>query len=275
MKRLLFILCFAVGTITGARGQFTHYEMTFGVGLGSTCDELFSKSAIAALNIGPAFHYSFQDMQAFFADNLYMEIFPNLARRGGRWEQVWYDMGSIRKGYYHAWYLQCPVTLGYKFELPIRQAGHNVGLFIGPAPSIGLLGRFWDRQVSPGMPQTDVNYDTDRDPDKKITHVFKHIRRWDVSLLFGATYRHRNLTVNLYYDHGFAPLLYQEDALGTSSSASNNNNTGNNNNNNDGQQGKGSSDGSTNDFSSGKTRNAFTGTHQSLILSAAYHLPLR
>ena len=260
---------FAAGTVCGVRGQFTHYEMTFGTGFGSTCDELVSHSSIMALNIGPAFHYSFADaMAAFFADNLYMEIYPNLARRGGKWQQVWYEMRSIRTGYYHAWFLQCPVTVGYKFELPIRQAGHNVGLFIGPAPSIGLLGKFWDRHVSPGMPQPDVNYDTDRDPDRKVRHIYQHIRRWDFSLICGATYRRRNLTVNLYYDHGFAPLLYQADAL--ENNVTNTTTQGGGNNNNQSKN----IDGSTNDFGSGNTRNAFTGTHQSLIISLAYHLPL-
>ncbi|MBP5535396.1 MAG: outer membrane beta-barrel protein [Bacteroidales bacterium] len=269
MKKLLLTIILSTVALTGARAQFTHYELTFGTGIASTCDELISRSGIVALNVGPAFHYSFQNMQMAFADNMYLEIFPNLSRRGGRWEQVWQDMHSLRRGYYHAWFLQCPVTVGYKFELPIRAAGHNVGLFVGPAPSVGLFGRYWDRQVTPGYPQADVNYDTDRSPNKKDSHIYKHIRRWDVSLLCGATYRRNNLTVNLYYDHGFAPLLYQEDAL-ISSTTSATTQSGNNTS----KGGTSTSDPSTG-FADATTRNAFTGTHQALILSLAYHLPLR
>ena len=278
MRKLFAVIFLVIGVAVGVRAQLTHVELTLGSGICTNGEELFGKESIIALNIGPAFHVSFQNLKRSYADNLYVELFPNIARRGGKWHQEWPNIGTVRDGYIHALYLQCPVTAGYKFELPIRKPGHDVGFFIGPAFSLGFGGRYRDEQVTPDYTQQEVNYNITDFSDKSVKHPFKHFRRYDVSLMYGATYRHNSFTVNMYYDFGLIPLKYKTDALPTSISTANThgNNNNNNNNNNNGTTGQQNQTSENNTVSrkEPKERNAFANTNRALMVSVAYHLSM-
>ena len=263
MKKLILLSTFALLVHFSAQAQFTRYGAQMGAGVAYVTDDLLLSAPIMGFQLGGYVDYEFTNWKNPWAENLYLRFGLNFTRRGTKLEQVWVLQKSIRQSFIHNWYAQIPVIVGFRYEIPSLPAGNYVNFFFGPEFNVGLFGRYWDRQVTPGYPQADVNYDTDRSPNKKDSHIYKHIRRWDVSLLCGATYRRNNLTVNLYYDHGFAPLLYQEDAL-ISSTTSATTQSGNDTS----KGGTSTSDPSTG-FADATTRNAFTGTHQALILSLA------
>lgn len=235
-----------------AHAQFTDWGVRFGLGAATISDDLLTRSPIMAMDMGGYFNYGFQNSSAFWSDNLYLQMGMNYIRRGARFEQVWPMQRSYREGFYHLNYIEIPVLAAWKMELPLREADHYASFYVGPAFNVGLFGRIWDRHVTPGFPQTSVNYDTYESSNPSDKKAFKHMRRFDISSRIGIGYKHNTLTVDLFWEHGFIALMEEEDVLRTLDSQNN-----------------------TNTTNTVDNINPYTGVHNALVLSVGYTLPLR
>lgn len=198
-----------------ARAQFGDYGVRGAIGMATISDDLSTKSPILGAGLGAYINYTFASSQAAFSEVFYLQSGLWLNRRGSDFE-VKLEQGNslcVREGYYHAYYAQLPVLACFRFELPIRKAGHLVGAFLGPAVNFGLFGRYKDSMVSPGLSDPSVNYNTDLDGPASDRAVFNHLRRLDVSAVAGLTYEHGDFGVSLYVDHGFIATSTETDVL--------------------------------------------------------------
>lgn len=254
MRKILSILAFAILLQIPAQAQFTRFGAKLGFGPSYVSDELLTKSPILGANLGGYVDYMFSEMKNPWADNIYLEFGLNIVRRGSNVEQVFPDMLSVRQSYYHNYFAQIPVLFGFKYEIPQLPADNYASFYLGPAVSVGLFGRYWDRHVSPGYPQTNWNYDTYVTEGRDARRSFKHMRRVDVSVILGVAYQWHNFTFDLHLDHGFVPLFLRDDVLVNLQ-----------------QQQNGKADnGQTEQV---KDRNAYLGTNQAIIFSIGYQLP--
>ncbi|MCR4828195.1 MAG: outer membrane beta-barrel protein [Bacteroidales bacterium] len=242
-----------------ASAQFTHFGAKVGLGASYVTDDLLTTTPIMGANLGGYVNYMFTDMKNPWADNIYLEGGFYLTRRGTNLQQVFVEMQSIRDAYYHTYGIQIPVMVGFKYEIPQLPAENYAKLYFGPAFNLGVWGRIWDRQVTPGMPQSSLNYDTYITGTKDDRSAFKHLRRVDLSVILGVGYQWHNWTVDLVLDHGFVSLMKKDDVLINLQNQTNPNpNPNNNNNNNNNTE---------------KNRNAYLGTNQTIMLSIGYQLP--
>lgn len=248
MKKTLIAFATAVTMCFSAHAQLTDWGARVGFGSASVVDDLLTKSPVLSFEMGGYVNYGFEEMAAFWADNLFLQGGLNFQRRGCNFEQVWTDARSYREGFYHLWYAELPVLIGWKTELPLQSPDHYINFYVGPSVSVGLFGRIWDRHVTPGYPQLSVNYDTFESSDKSDRQAFKHVRRFDVSSRIGIGYKYHQLTVDLFWQHGFIALMRESDVLRTLDDNSNN---------------------KPNDL------NSYTGTNNAFTLSVGYTLPLR
>jgi len=193
---------------TPANAQFGGYGVKASLGLATISDDLTTRSPIFSAGLGGYINYTFAESHSIMAETFFLQTGLNLIRRGSNF-QVVLDMGntlSERKGYYHAYYIQLPVLACFHMELPIRKAGHLVGVFAGPAVSYGLFGRCRDRMVSPGLSSRDANYD-------EKPAVFSRLKRLDVSAIVGISYEYGPYTVSFVVDHGFLATSTETDVL--------------------------------------------------------------
>lgn len=201
--------------VMGAQAQFADYGVRAGLGLATISDDLSTKSPILGATVGGYINYSFRNTQTILGEFLYLQSGLNLNRRGSNFHEVLENENtlSVRDGYYHAYYLQLPLLVGFHFELPVRQAGHIAGIIVGPAFDFGLFGRCKDRVVSPGNPSPIANYDYDITGTAADRDVFNHLRRIDVSAIVGFTYEYGPWSAMLYMDHGFIATSTEPDIL--------------------------------------------------------------
>lgn len=265
MKKVLIILTMSLLMGISAQAQFTHYGARIGFGAATISDDLLTRSPILGMNVGGYVNYGFENAQSFWADNFYLQLGLNITRRGSNFEQEWIGMKSYREGYYHTWYVEIPVTACWRYELPIAEPGHIINFYAGPAIGVGMFGRLWDRQVTPGNPQTSINYDTYITGSKDSRRAFKSMRRLDASLVLGVGYQRRNITVDLYWEHGFVPLQKESDVLRQLYISQNGGNQTVTTTDEDG----------TTSNTTLSNRNAYTGTNQAIILCIGYQLPLK
>lgn len=261
MKKLyiLFTTLFVLTLPTHA--QFTDWGVRFGLGPTTISDELLTKTPIVGFDLGGYVNYGFEEIASAWSDNLFLQFGFNVTRRGANFEQELVASRSYREGFYHLYYAEIPITIGWKMELPITQPDHYVSIFAGPAISVGLFGKLWDRQVTPGYPQNTVNFDTYWSSNKDDHRAFQHMRRLDISSRIGIGYKHQNYTVHLIWDHGFIPLMRKGDVLRDLAIQNNGGST-------------------TYTDSQGNTvtldeRNSYTGRSNALILSVGYTLPMK
>lgn len=201
--------------IMGARAQFDDYGVKIGLGSATLADDLSTKSPILGVNVGGYINFSFKHSPSALAEVFYLQTGLNVIRRGNLFEEV-YEHGNTlghREGFHRIWYLQLPVLAGVHFELPIREPGHWVGFYLGPAVSYGLFGRYADRMVTPGYTSRAANYDVNFSGSAEDRKLFNHIGRLDVSAIFGVSYEHGNYTVSLFVDHGFMAVSKNIDVL--------------------------------------------------------------
>ena len=250
MKRNLLVGVFLVLSFFSGKAQFVRYGGRFGVGASYVGDDLLVRSPIMGVNLGGYVDYVFSNWQNPWAENVYLQTGLNIVRRGTNFRQEFESMKS--KGYFHNWYAQIPVLAGFKYEIPQLPAENYISFYVGPAINVGVFGRYWDRHVSPGLPQPSINYDTYRTMDKDARRSFKHIRRIDVSVIFGVTYQWHNFTFDLFMDHGFVPIKRVDDVLHPFDVPD--------------------EDGNPNMEEKGS--NAYTGVNNAIILSVGYQLPL-
>lgn len=203
-----------MGNIAQAQ-QFGDYGVKACLGLATYTDDLSTKSPILGATLGGYINFDFTQTESPAGELFYLQTGLNLNRRGSVFEEVFENASniSIREGFMHAWYAQIPVLACLHMELPVREAGHVVGVFAGPALSVGLFGRYADRKVSPGVATYTDNYDIDVNGTPSDRSVFNHIKRIDVSAVFGLTYERGPLCVAFYVDHGFIATSKGDDIL--------------------------------------------------------------
>ena len=202
---------------TTARAQFDDYGVKFGLGAATLADDLSSKSPILGVNVGGYVNLTFKHSQTALAEVFYLQTGLNLVRRGNIFEEV-YEHGNTlahREGYHHAYYVQLPVLAGIHFELPVREVGHVVGIYLGPAVSYGLFGRYADRMITPAYTSRSANYDVNFSGTAEDRALFNHINRLDVSAILGLSYEHGKYTFSLFVDHGFIAVSEGTDVLRT------------------------------------------------------------
>lgn len=215
MKKIALLILVGLTGAMVARAQFGGYGVKAGLGMATISDDLGAKSPVLAANIGGYINYTFQQSESVFAEVFYLQTGLNLVRRGGNFEEVM-ERGatlSIRTGYYHSYYLQLPILAGLHYELPIREAGHVVGLYLGPVVSFGVFGGYGDRKITPGIASPSANYDVNfngTDADRKL---FNHINRLDIGATIGLTYERQRLTLSLFIDRGFLATSDGDDIL--------------------------------------------------------------
>lgn len=185
------------------------------LGIATISDDLSTKSPVFGAGVGGYMNINFTNSESVAGQFLYLQTGLNLNRRGCNFHEVLENENtmSVRDGFYHAYYLQLPILVGFRMELPIRSSGHVVGIIAGPAVSYGLFGRCKDRIVSPGNPSTAANYDYDIDGTDKDRAVFTHLRRLDISAVVGLTYEYGPWNAMLYVDHGFRATTTEPDIL--------------------------------------------------------------
>ena len=229
--------------VMGAQAQFADYGVRAGLGVATISDDLSTKSPILGAGVGGYINYTFVNTQTIFGEFVYLQSGLNLNRRGSNFHEVLENENtmSVRDGYYHAYYLQLPLLVGFRLELPIRQSGHIAGIIVGPAFNVGLFGRYKDRMVSPGNPSSIANYDnsiintpsftiSDNMSEAEVAavraaevaakvearrqrQVFNHMRRLDVGVIVGFTYQFGPWSAMLYMDHGFMATSTEPDIL--------------------------------------------------------------
>lgn len=229
--------------VMGAQAQFADYGVRAGLGVATISDDLSTKSPILGAGVGGYINYTFVNTQTIFGEFVYLQSGLNLNRRGSNFHEVLENENtmSVRDGYYHAYYLQLPLLVGFRLELPIRQSGHIAGIIAGPAFNVGLFGRYKDRMVSPGNPSSIANYDnsiintpsftiSDNMSEAEVAAVraaevaakaearrqravFNHLRRLDVGVVVGFTYEYGPWSAMLYMDHGFIATSTEPDIL--------------------------------------------------------------
>lgn len=244
--------------------QFTHYGARVGLGASYFADDLITKSPILGANLGGYVNLGFEDAQSFWADNFYLQFAANFTRRGSNIQHVLEHEMSIRTSYYHDWYFQLLPMACWRYELPVKIPNTFVNFYVGPEVSIGMFGIRWDRCVSPGYPQESMNYDTHITGSKYDRRAFRYARRFDVGINLGIGYQYNNITIDLFWDHGFMPILQESDVLANLAIEQNGGSNDRRIINEDGTVSHVHLD----------NRNGFTGTNQAFILSIGYQLPL-
>ena len=218
MKKIVFIA--ALVSIFNfqfsiCQAQFGDYGVKAGLGIATIDDDLGTKSPILGASVGAYINYTFLQSKSVLAETFFLQTGLNLNRRGSTFQQV-FEKGtdmSIRKGFYHAYYLQLPILACVHYELPIRQSGHVIGLFLGPAFSYGLFGRYGDRMIHPGSPDINTNYDVEIYGTDEERQLFNHIERFDISAMVGITYEYKRFTASFYIDRGFLAVSEDIDLL--------------------------------------------------------------
>lgn len=253
MKKIFTIVAFAMLLQFSANAQFVRYGAQVGLGVAYVSDDLLTRSPILGVSLGGYADYMFTNWKNPWSENIYLRTGLNINRRGTTFEQVRSDMRSYREGFYHNWYAQIPVIVGFKWEIPQLPAGNFVSVYLGPTFNVGMFGKLWDKCVTLGSPQLSGNYDTFVSTNKDDRRSFKHMRRLDASIILGVSYQWHNFTFDLYLDHGFVALMKKDDVL---------NGVVYNN------------EEPTEESKSGGDRNSYTGTNQAIMFGIGYQLPI-
>jgi len=215
MKKLLIFSLIGLMALMGniARAQFSDYGVRIGLGHATIDDDMTTKSGILGTSLGGYINYNFDN--TILEEVLYLQSGVNFIRRGCNFEEV-NQTGTnlmVRDGSIHAWYMQIPILVGIHFELPVREVGHTVGFFLGPAVSVGLFGPYKERKVTPFVSSPSANYDLSIHGTPSDRNAFSHINRIDVSALLGVSYERGDFTITAYLDHGFMATSTGTDVI--------------------------------------------------------------
>lgn len=233
MKKIGLIgLIVLIGLIGNVHAQFGDYGVRVGFGYATIDDDMTTKSGILGAGIGGYINYNFKNtvLEEFF----YLQSGLSFNRRGNSFEEV-LETGTnimIREGYIHAWYAQIPILACVHFELPVREVGHTVGFFIGPAINIGMFGPYNERKVTPFVSSPEANYDLRVHGTAADRDVFSHLSRFDVSAILGLSYERGPFTFTAYLDHGLIATSTGIDVLRVLENAQNSANAAANNSSN-------------------------------------------
>ena len=219
MKKIVFIA--ALVSIFNfqfsiCQAQFGDYGVKVGFGMATIEDNLSTKSPIVGMNFGGFINYTFVESESVLAEIFYLQSGLNFIRRGNTFEEKLENNNILayRSGYNHAWYAQIPILACVHMELPLRQSGHIVGLYLGPAINVGLFGVHHDRMFSHSTPSLLANYDNSIEGSGPSRAVFDgHFGRIDVSAIVGLTYEYSNFVFSLYVEHGFVAAMHEDDII--------------------------------------------------------------
>lgn len=228
MKKIVILGLLGLMCLIGnmARAQFGDYGVRFGLGHSTIEDDITTESGLLGVGIGGYINYHFTG--TVFEEFFYLQSGININRRGCSFLDVFENGMTYREGYIHAWYAQIPILVGVHFELPIREVGHTVGFFLGPAFNIGLFGPYSERKITPFVSAPEANYDLRVNGTAADRDVFSHINRFDLSAMLGLTYERGPLTYSVFIDRGLLATSTGVDVLRV---LENNLNSSNNNNN--------------------------------------------
>ncbi len=215
MKRISLIIVLALVLCGNAHAQFSDYGVKLAAGVATIEDDLATKAPLFGFNAGGYINFTLQNNPTVLAEIFYLQTGLNLVRRGASFEEIFENENtlSIRTGYYHTWYVQLPILAGVHLELPIREAGHIVGVFVGPTINYGVFGKYSDRKVSPGMSTYHDNYDVNFNGSPDDRKLFNHINRLDIGAILGISYERGPFTFTLFMDHGFMATSEGEDII--------------------------------------------------------------
>lgn len=212
MKKYLIVSALLVALIPAGRAQFLNYGFRAGTGMAVHVDDISSNSPIMAFNLGGFVNFGFTGGQSLLSENFLLQTGLNLVCRGSRFSDV-LEKGlsfSIDEGYYKAWYVQLPVLATVRYELLIREPGHFILFQIGPAVSYGVVGQYYERKISPFMPQRTWNYE---DKGDAFTNEHNPLNRLDVGAIIGVGYERHDLSIMLHLDYGFMAVSKSKDIL--------------------------------------------------------------
>lgn len=229
MKKILLLGLMSLMGIMGsnAYAQFGDYGLRVGLGYATIDDDMTTKSGILGAGIGGYINFNFKNtvLEEFF----YLQSGLSFNRRGNSFEQVNQTGTNIifREGYIHAWYAQIPILACVHFELPVREVGHTVGFFLGPAFSVGLFGPYNERKITPFVSAPEANYDLRVHGTAADRDVFSHLGRFDISILLGLSYERGPFTFTAYLDRGLLATSTGIDVLRVLENAQNSANNSN------------------------------------------------
>ena len=215
MKKILLILTLLTATIGVANAQWARWGAKAGAGVSMIHDDISSTSPILGGFAGIYVDYGFENAKIAWNTNLYLQFGVNFTRKGGNFQELFkYENElSIREGFYHNYYAQVPVLLGFKFEMPVKHAGHYVNILFGPAFSAGVYGKYRWRTITTYNPQAGANSDNYGTDDKSARNSFSFVNRFDANLIVSVGYHYRHLMLDLVFDYGFIPVRPEEDAI--------------------------------------------------------------
>ena len=215
MKRIILTAILLLCTCIVAEAQWARYGFRVGAGASHIFDDISSVSPVFGAGAGIFVDYGFENAKIAWNTNLYLELGVNFRRSGGNLQElINVDNNlTIRESYYHTYYAQIPIMLGFKYEIPVRRAGHYINVLFGPAFSAGIWGTYRDRKVSPYNPHANANYDNYAVDDNEARSAFKYIRRFDADAIIMVGYHYRQFMLDLVFDFGFVPVGPEDDAL--------------------------------------------------------------
>lgn len=255
MKKYFFVLLSTVLLSFAMQAQITHLGVRAAAGASWVGDDLLTSAPIIGGSLGGIMNIGLINSNTSYSDNLFFQTGLLLTRRGTKFSQEFRGMQSYREGFYHSYYLQVPVLVGWRWEMPLQVADQYLNFYFGPAANIGVFGNRGDRQVTPGYPMESINYDT-YVTNKGDKPVFNQIRRFDLSLNMGVSYQHGDFEFGMWFEHGIIALMYEDDVLNVLER------------NNYQQNG-------TNTGDKPKSHNGYTGNNNAVMVGMTYLIPWR
>ena len=215
MKRIILTITLLLLVGFTAQAQWARYGFRVGAGASHLFDDITSVSPIFGGEVGMFVDYGFENAKIAWNTNLYLEFGFNFIRKGGNRTEFLNEDNNlyIAEAYYHNYYAQIPVLLGFKYEIPVRKAGHYINFLGGPAFSAGIYGIHRYRQVSPYNSHPNANYDNFALDDYDVRKSFKFIRRFDADVVVALGYHYRQFMIDFIFDFGFVPIAPEDDAV--------------------------------------------------------------
>ena len=215
MKRIILTATLLLFASLSVQAQWARYGFRVGAGASHIFDDISSVSPVFGAGAGIFVDYGFENAKISWNTNLYLQFGLNFRRSGGNLQELINEDNNltIRESYYHTYYAQIPILLGFKYEIPIRRAGHYINVLFGPAFSAGLYGKYRNRQVSPYNPHSNANYDNYSADNYAARDAFKYIRRFDADAIVSIGYHYRQYMIDFIFDFGFVPISPEDDAL--------------------------------------------------------------
>jgi hypothetical protein len=111
-------------------------------------------------------------------------------------------LGYSTEGFYSMNYLEIPINYNYNLNV----AGHHINLLIGPTFGLGINGKAeidWIFGTVRESYKNDIKF---KEPNS--TDLFIPMKRLDLGLNFGASYKVKNITAGLTYNIGLTNHIY-------------------------------------------------------------------